>query len=117
MRRTRRERSASAVWPVPGASVSLSRFESLEVNAQGFDFRFERLPRQAQLGRRAGWTGHPAAALGQRGFDEGAFVRGAGRHQGYGRPEPRGRVPLQPALLDGKGVALTQDDGAFNNVL
>jgi hypothetical protein len=56
MRRTRRRRPARAVWPVPGASVTLSRFESLEVNAQGFDFRFERLPRQAQLGRRAGWA-------------------------------------------------------------
>jgi hypothetical protein len=63
-----------------GASVTLSRFEPLCVNAQGFDFRFERLPRQAQLGRRAGWTGYPAAALGQRGFDEGAFVLDTCRH-------------------------------------
>ena len=116
-RRTRRGRPARAVWPVPGASVSRSRFEWLEGNAQGFDFRFERLPRQAQLGRRAGWAGHPAAALGQRGFDQGAFVLGTCRHQGHGRPGPRGRFPLQPALLDGKGVARTQDDGALNDVL
>jgi hypothetical protein len=63
-----------------GASAGLWRFKALEGNAQGFDFRFERLPRQAQLGRRPRGTGHPAAALGQDGFDEGAFVRGAGRH-------------------------------------
>ena len=56
MRRTRCWRPASAVWPVPGASVTPSRFEALEGNAQGFDFRFERLPQQAQLGRRAGWA-------------------------------------------------------------
>src|SRR5882724_8183570 len=56
MRRTRRWIPASAVWPVPGASVTRSRFEWLEGNAQGFDFRFECLPRQAQLGRRAGWA-------------------------------------------------------------
>jgi hypothetical protein len=80
MRRTQCWRPARAVWPVPRASVSRSRFEALEGNAQGFDFRFERLPRQAQLGRRPRGTGHPAAALGQDGFDEGAFVRGAGRH-------------------------------------
>ena len=53
-----------------GGVSPLSCFESLEVNAQGFDFRFERLPRQAQLGRRAGGAGHPAAALGQGGFDQ-----------------------------------------------
>jgi hypothetical protein len=57
---TRQEETAletcQPVWPVPGASVTLSRFELLEGNAQGFDFRFERLPRQAQLGRRAGWA-------------------------------------------------------------
>jgi hypothetical protein len=70
-------RSPSACWLVPGVSVPLSRFESLEGNAQGFDFRFERLPRQAQLGRRAGWAGHPASARGQGGFDEFAFVLGA----------------------------------------
>jgi hypothetical protein len=86
MRRTRRRRPARAVGPVAGALAGLWRFEALEGNAQGFDFRFERLPWQAQLGRRAGRAGHPAAALGQRGFDEGAFVRGAGRHQGPGRP-------------------------------
>src|SRR5712691_10437528 len=116
-RSTRRWRSPSACWPVPGASVTLARFESLEGNAQGFDFRFERLPRQAQLGRRAGGAGHAAAARGQGGFDEFAFVLGACRHQGHGRPGPQGRVPLQPALLDGKDVALTQDDGALNDVL
>src|SRR5712691_3506007 len=110
-------RSPSACWPVPGASVTLARFESLEVNAQGFDFRFERLPRQAQLGRRAGWAGHAAAARGQGGFDEGAFVLGACRHQGPGRPGRQGGCPLQPAFLDGKGVACTQDDGALDDVL
>src|SRR5438105_12464225 len=46
----------------PGGVSPLSCFESLEVNAQGFDFRFERLPRQAQLGRRAGGAGHAAKA-------------------------------------------------------
>ena len=55
-RRTRRWGPARAVWPVPGASLPRSRFEWLEGNAQGFDFRFECLPRQAQLGRRAGWA-------------------------------------------------------------
>ncbi len=55
-RSARRWRLASDVWPAQGDSVSLSRFELLEVNAQGFDFRFERLPRQTQLGRRAGWA-------------------------------------------------------------
>jgi hypothetical protein len=50
-RSTRRWRPARAVWTVPGASVTLSRFEALEVNAQSFDFRVERLPRQAQFGR------------------------------------------------------------------
>jgi hypothetical protein len=54
-------RPARAVWPVPGASVSLSCFEALEGSAQGFDFRCERLPRQAQLGRRARGAGHPEA--------------------------------------------------------
>jgi len=39
-----------------GASETLARFERLEMNAQDFDFRFERLPRQAQLGRRTGWA-------------------------------------------------------------
>ena len=111
-RSTRRWRSPSACWPVLGASVPLARFESLYVNAQGF--RFQRLPRQAELGRRAGWAGHPAAALRQGGFDEFAFVLGACRHQGPGRPGPQRHFPLEPALLDGKGVALTQDDGALN---
>ena len=55
-RSTRRWRSSSACWPVPGVSVPLARFEALEGNAQGFDFRFERLPRQAQLGRRTSWA-------------------------------------------------------------
>jgi hypothetical protein len=54
--RTRCWRPARTLWPVPSASVTRSRFEALEGNAQGFDFRFERLPRQAQLGRRAGWA-------------------------------------------------------------
>ena len=53
MRRTRRWRSRSACSPLPRASGTLTRFEPLDVNAQGGDFRFEGLPRQAQLGRRA----------------------------------------------------------------
>jgi hypothetical protein len=55
-RSTRRWRSPSACWPVPGVSITLSRFEWLEGNAQGVDFRCERLPWHAQLGRRAGWA-------------------------------------------------------------
>ena len=55
-RSTRRWRSPSGCQPVPGAAGPSSRFEALEGNAQGFDFRFEGLPRQAQLGRRAGWA-------------------------------------------------------------
>jgi hypothetical protein len=55
-RSTRRWRSPRACWPVPGVSITLSRFEWLEGNAQGVDFRCERLPWHAQLGRRAGWA-------------------------------------------------------------
>jgi hypothetical protein len=44
--------------------------------------------------------------------------RPAGKYrQGHGRPGPQRHFPLQPALLDGNGVALTQDDGALNDVL
>ena len=46
----------------------------MPVDSQFFDFRFERLPRYAQLGSGAGWTPNHALGFPQCGFDHFSFA-------------------------------------------
>jgi len=89
----------------------------VHVDAEPLDLGFERLARHTELGRRARWTGDPAAALRQRTFDHLFFP--AEQHAGkrHRRPARAGRITLEPRLVYRESIAIAQNYRPLDDVL
>jgi len=78
---------------------------------------FERLARDAELGRRASWAGHTAFGFFKGGLDQ--FLLATGESGNGPRATIRGFCPLvrEPRLIDGESLALDEDYRALDHVL
>src|SRR5437899_13106546 len=69
-RRCRRISNCRTVGVGPGARRDLAYAKRESVYVQGFDFRLERLARDAELRRRSRGAGDPSARCGERALDQ-----------------------------------------------
>src|SRR5215471_11945638 len=93
-------------WVGAGVVPQLARFETVLVDLQRFDLRFERRGRHPELDGRTRRPRHPAAACRQSRLNPFSLIH----HRRVGT-RPAGRwwysLPRQPARIDGERLALT----------